>query len=146
MNADDHRLIERDLTEHVIGSFYTVYNELGPGFLESVYENSLAITLRDEGLSIEQQVPLRVHFHGHVVGEFRADLLVERRLILEMKALTQLTAVHEVQLVNYLKATGLHVRLLLNFGPRRQFKRRVLESASIHPRSSASIRVKENNV
>jgi GxxExxY protein len=81
-----------------------------------------------------------------VVGEFRADLLVERRLIVEVKAVQQLVTAHEVQLLNYLKATGIRVGLLMNFGPKPVFKRRVLESEPLYPRSSASIRVKEKNV
>lgn len=146
MNADRPFLIEEELTERVIGSFYAVYNELGSGFLESVYENSLALLIRESGLDVAQQAPLRVDFRGAVVGEFRADLLVERRLIVEVKAVQQLVTAHEVQLLNYLKATGIRVGLLMNFGPKPVFKRRVLESEPLYPRSSASIRVKEKNV
>ncbi|WP_297834308.1 GxxExxY protein [Thermomonas sp.] len=143
MNADKHSLLESDLTEQVIGIFYTVYNELGAGFLESVYENAFAAALGDAGLSVVQQAPINVHFRGILVGEFKADLLVEGRVIVELKAVSQLGKVHEVQLINYLKATGIPVGLLFNFGPRPQFKRRVFDVLS-HPRSSASIRVKDN--
>jgi GxxExxY protein len=146
MNADGKLLIEKELTEQVIGCFYAVYNELGSGFLESVYENSLALLIREDGLDVAQQAPLQVDFRGTVVGEFRADLLVERRLIVEIKAVRQQVAAHEEQLLNYLKATGIRVGLLMNFGPKPVFKRRVLESGPLHPRSSASIRVKEKNV
>ncbi len=146
MNADRSFLIEEGLTERVIGSFYAVYNELGSGFLESVYENSLALLIREGGIDVVQQAPLQVNFRGAVVGEFRADLLVERRLIVEVKAVQQLVTAHEVQLLNYLKATGIRVGLLMNFGPKPAFKRRVLESGPAYPRSSASIRVKEKNV
>lgn len=144
MSAKKSPLLETELTERVIGKFYDVYNELGYGFLESVYENALAWSLRDGGLKTVQQAPLNVDFRGHLVGEFRADLLVEQRLVVEIKAVTRLLAVHEVQLVNYVKATGIHVGLLMNFGPRPEFKRRVLESALLHPRSSAPIRVQKN--
>lgn len=142
MNADKPSLIETELTEQVIGSFYAVYNELGHGFLESVYENSLTLLMRESGIDVVQQAPLQVNFHGQVVGAFRADLLVERRVIVEIKAVQQLVTTHEVQLVNYLKATGIRVGLLMNFGPRPEFKRRVFEPNPLYPRSSASIRVR----
>lgn len=143
MNADKHSLLESELTEQVIGIFYTVYNELGAGFLESVCENAFAAALGDAGLSVVQQAPIDVHFRGILVGEFKADLFVEGRVIVELKAVSQLGTAHEVQLINYLKATGIPVGLLFNFGPRPQFKRRVFDVLS-HPRSSASIRVKDN--
>lgn len=143
MNADKHSLLESELTEQVIGIFYTVYNELGTGFLESVYENAFAAALRDAGLSVVQQAPINVHYRGILVGEFKADLFVEGRIIVELKAVSQLGTAHEVQLINYLKATGIPVGLLFNFGPRPQFKRRVFDVLA-HPRSSASIRVKDN--
>lgn len=121
----DRALIESGLTEHVIGVFYAVYNELGAGFLESVYENALALALRESGMQIAQQTPLAVDFRGHTVGEFRADLIVEGRLVLEIKSVDRLALCHEAQLINYLKASGIRVGLLLNFGPRAEFKRRI---------------------
>lgn len=144
MNAGQAGLLEADLTEQVIGAFYAVYGDLGPGFLENVYENSLALVLREHGIAVTQQAPLQVTFHGRVVGDFRADLLVEGRLIVEVKAVVRLAAAHEAQLVNYLKATGVRVGLLMNFGPTPEFKRRVFDPALHHPRSSAPIRVKKN--
>ncbi|HLI16683.1 MAG TPA: GxxExxY protein [Rhodanobacteraceae bacterium] len=132
MNTDT-ALAEADLTERVIGVFYAVYNELGHGFLESVYENSLAPALREAGIAVVQQAPLRVDFRGRTVGEFRADLLVEDRLIVEIKSVSQLAPVHEVQLVNYLKATGIRVGLLMNFGLQPQFKRRIFGTVASHP-------------
>lgn len=144
MNADNAKLLEADITELVIGAFYAVYRELGPGFLESVYENSLALVLRENGIAVVQQAPLRVTFHERVVGDFRADLLIGDRLIVEIKAVTKLAPAHETQLVNYLKATGIQVGLLMNFGPVPEFKRRVFDPALHHPRSSASIRVQKN--
>lgn len=142
MNADQEaQLIERDVTERVIGIFYAVYNELGSGFVESVYQNAMALALREAGFRVRQQYPLTVAFRGQTVGEFRVDLLVEERVVLELKAVAQLTTAHEVQLVNYLKATGAPVGLLLNFGRQAQFKRRVLsrsEQIRVNPRKSAS--------
>lgn len=129
----DTALAEADLTDRVIGAFHAVYNELGHGFLESVYENSLALMLPESGIAAVQQAPLRVEFRGHTVGEFRADLLVDDRLIVEIKAVSRLASAHEVQLVNYLKATGIQVGLLMNFGPRPQFKRRIFGPASPDP-------------
>jgi GxxExxY protein len=143
MKADKPELIEANITERVIGAFYTVYRELGPGFLESVYENSLFLALQETGITVIQQAPLQVVFHGHVVGEFRADLLVDDRLIIEIKAIAKLAPSHEAQLINYLEATGVRVGLLMNFGPVPEFKRRVFDLASHYPRSSASIRGKK---
>lgn len=137
MNADQAELIASDITERVIGVFFGVYDDLGAGFLESVYQNAMAIALREAGLKVEQQFPLTVSFRGETVGEFRADLLVENVVVLELKAVAQLTSAHEVQLVNYLKATGAPVGLLLNFGRSAQFKRRVLsqsEKIRVNPR------------
>jgi GxxExxY protein len=132
MNTDT-ALAEAELTERVIGIFYAVYNELGHGFLESVYENALALALRETGIAVVQQAPLRVGFRGHTVGEFRADLLVDDRLIVEIKAVSRLAPVHEVQLVNYLKATGIRVGLLMNFGLHPQFKRRIFGAVASDP-------------
>ncbi|MEG3190783.1 MULTISPECIES: GxxExxY protein [Novilysobacter] len=129
MDTDKSRIIEKALTDKVIGGFYAVYNELGAGYLESVYENALVIALAEAGLAVAQQAALKVRFRSHVVGEFRVDLLVEGRLIVEVKAVSQLAPAHEVQLVNYLKSSGIALGLLLNFGPRPNFKRRILSPA-----------------
>ncbi|GHD69727.1 hypothetical protein GCM10007164_13150 [Luteimonas padinae] len=125
MDADRGSLVLRRLSDRVIGAFFDTYNELGHGFLESVYEAALAVRLRECGLRVEQQVPIDVRFHGHVVGQFRADMLVERRLLIEIKAAVQIAPAHEAQLLNYLKATRVHLGLLFNFGPRPEFRRRV---------------------
>ena len=138
MDSDKSGLIEAELTERVIGVFYSIYNELGQGFVESVYENAMVFALRDEGIGVEQQVPLSVAFRSRLVGEFRADLVVARRLLIELKVASKLNEAHEAQLLNYLKATGLKVGLLLNFGPRAQVRRRVFDQKN--PRLSASIR------
>ncbi|MEM9253559.1 MAG: GxxExxY protein [Planctomycetota bacterium] len=122
-----------ELTESVIGAAYAVYNELGSGFLESVYERSLAILLAEQGLNCVWQAPIDVHFHGHVVGEFRADLLVESNVIVELKAVETLNKAHEVQLVNYLAATGKDVGLLINFGPTGVDIKRKVRQLNRHP-------------
>lgn len=113
----------RDLTERIIGAFYDVYNELGFGFLESVYHRALVVALRGAGLEVEHEVKLPVYFRGEIVGEFEADILVERNVILELKAVDALGPAHEAQLLNYLKATAVEVGLLLNFGPKPRLKR-----------------------
>ena len=127
-------LIDRELSEVVLGCFFDVYNELGPGFLESVYENAMALALVESGHDVRQQEALKVWFRGQAVGDFRADLIVDSKLVVEIKAVSQLHTAHEVQLVNYLKASQTQVGLLLNFGPRPQFKRRVLDPARSNPR------------
>jgi len=130
MNADqDSRLIDSELTQQVIGIFYSVYNELGRGFSEGVYENSMAIALKEEGVPFAQQYPLTVWFRDKPAGEFRIDLMVDSRLVVELKAATRLTRAHEAQVINYLKATGVQVGLLLNFGDRPEFKRLVFTDA-----------------
>lgn len=112
-----------ELTKGIIGVFYEVYNELGHGFLESVYENSLAIALRVKGFEVHQQVSVPVLFRGQLVGDFNADLLVNKTVILELKSCRSIVDAHIAQLLNYLKATEIEVGLLLNFGPRPEFKR-----------------------
>ena len=128
MEADKSGLVDEQLTEKVIGAFFEVYNELGQGFLEQVYENALAFALRESGVEVMQQASVDVMFRGKRVGEYRADLLIPRRLLIEVKAATTLAQGHEAQLINYLKATGTPVGLLLNFGPHPQFKRRIHSS------------------
>jgi len=113
----------RDLTEKIIGTFYDVYNELGSGFLESVYENSLAIALRAKGYEIRQQIAIPVFFRGTQVGIFEADILVNSCVFLELKAVRTIDPAHVAQLMNYLKATEIEVGLVLNFGSKPEFKR-----------------------
>ena len=105
-----------DLAGQVIGSAMKVHSALGPGFLESVYQNALAYELRDAGYKVELEKDITVKYRGQVVGEFTADMLVNDRLIVENKAILALAKAHEVQLVNYLTATGIDEGLLLNFG------------------------------
>ena len=120
-------LVEGQLTEKIIGAAFKVQNTLGAGFLEKVYENSLAIELRKFGLTVENQKPYSVLYEGIVVGDYQADLVVGGKVIAECKAVSALDPVHEAQLLNYLKASGLHVGLLINFGrPKLQYRRLVL--------------------
>ncbi len=107
----------KELTKGIIGAFYDVYNALGYGFLEKVYENALAIELRHRGFQVEQQHSIQVLYRGEVVGDYFADLVVNDLVILELKATKDLADRHEAQLLNYLKATRFEVGLLLNFGP-----------------------------
>ena len=117
-----------ELTKRIIGCAFRVYNGLGFGFLESVYEKCLMIELRKAGLKAEAQVPIQVRYEEEVVGEFVADILVENTIIVELKSVRQIAWVHEAQLVNYLAATGKPVGLLLNFGEHRvEVKRKLKE-------------------
>lgn len=112
------------ITENIIGCAFEVINELGAGFLESVYEKALAIALSDKGFNVQRQYPVQVSFRNRVVGDYFADLLVEGKVVVELKAVKALTPEHQAQVINYLKATGLEVALLVNFGnPKLEFKR-----------------------
>jgi GxxExxY protein len=118
-------LKHKELSEKIISAAYNVHKELGYGFLEKVYKNALAIELEEAGVKCAVEVPLRVLYHGKTVGDYYADMIVEDKIIVEAKALSDLEPIHEVQLVNYLKATGLHVGLLINFGQSVKVKRRI---------------------
>jgi GxxExxY protein len=109
MNADERRYEHEDLTRVIIGSFFDVYNELGQGFLESIYKVAMGIALRDQGVQVEREYPLTAHFRGRVVGEFRADLVVNWLVIVELKAVRRLEPAHEAQILNYLRAGVLEV-------------------------------------
>ena len=117
-----------EITQKVIGAFYTVYNTLGYGFLEKIYENATAIELRKQGLQVACQVPITVTYDGQIVGEYIADMLVENCVIVEFKAVRQLLTEHEAQLINYLNATPYEVGLLLNFGPQPKFMRKIFDN------------------
>lgn len=121
-------LKHEELTERVIKVFYTVYNELGHGFLESVYEESMAVSFREHGIKFNRQCSVPVWFHQQKVGEFRADFVVDEAVLLELKAVQSLDAMHDAQLVNYLNATEFEVGLLLNFGPKPQIHRRMMDN------------------
>jgi GxxExxY protein len=109
-------LPDGELTERIIACAYRVHNTLGAGFLEKVYENAMAVELESEGIAFRRQVPLKVMYRDRVVGEYFADIAVEDRVICEFEAEDRLTASHELQLVNYLVATGIDTGLLINFG------------------------------
>jgi GxxExxY protein len=124
-DADDAAL--NDLSGQIIGCAMAVLNRLGAGFLEKVYENALAHELRRAGLAVRQQHPATVHYDGIVVGEYAVDLLVEQTVVVELKAMRTIEEVHRAQCLNYLKATGLRLCLLLNFSkPRLEVKRIIL--------------------
>lgn len=120
---DPVKFPHRDLTERIIGCFYEVYNELGFGFLESVYHRAMKVALEAAGLRVESEAKLPVFFRGVEVGHFEADLLVEGVVILEFKAVEELIPAHEAQLLNYLKASAVELGLLLNFGPKPKLRR-----------------------
>ncbi len=126
MNAD--RFEYKEITDIILRSFYEVYNELGNGFLESVYENALHIVLTGYGLYVERQKGINVFFRGKIIGDFKADLIVNEKVIIELKAVRALDPAHEAQLINYLKATDIEVGLLLNFGRKPEFKRFVYDN------------------
>lgn len=115
-----------ELTEKVIGGAFSVINSLGSGFLEKVYENALAVELKGNGLKVLQQFPMKIMYRDELVGEYFADLLIEDKVLVELKAAQGLDEVHYAQCLNYLKATGLPVCLLLNFGKPELQIRRVL--------------------
>ncbi len=120
-------LIEGELTEKVLGAAFKVLNTLGTGFLEKVYENALSFQLQRIGLSIESQKVFHVKYEGAIVGQYQADLVVGGKVIVECKAISNMDSVHEAQLINYLKASGVHVGLLINFGrPTLQYRRLVV--------------------
>ncbi|MFN8428825.1 MAG: GxxExxY protein [Spirosomataceae bacterium] len=114
-----------DITQRVIKTFFQVYNELGYGFLEKVYQNSFYLALREEGLEVETQKRIDVWFRGNKVGEYYADLILENLVIIEIKAVEYLLPEHEAQLLNYLRGTDIEVGLLMNFGKKAEFKRKV---------------------
>ncbi|HDY75687.1 MAG TPA: GxxExxY protein [Candidatus Marinimicrobia bacterium] len=121
-------LLYKEMTDKIIKCFYNVYNELGHGFLEAIYENSLVILLREEGLKVEQQKDLVVKFRNIIVGKYMTDLIVNDKIILELKAAKKIAPEHEAQLLNYLKATNMELGLLLNFGIKPEFKRFIFSS------------------
>jgi GxxExxY protein len=127
MENDSH-LKHAALTEPIIGVFYNVYNELGFGFLESVYRKALHMALVEKGLKVEAEVAVPVFFRGVNVGDFRADLVVNDCVLLELKTAENIVVAHEAQLLNYLRATALEVGLILNFGPKAQVRRLLFDN------------------
>jgi len=122
-------LLHKELTDKVISVFYDVYNELGYGFLEKVYQNALFIELKSQGFNVESQKQINVYYKGYEIGEYFADLVVDDLIILELKAAEYMTKEFEAQLLNYLRATRMEVGLLFNFGKKPEFIRRVFENS-----------------
>lgn len=117
-----------DLSEKIIRVFYDVHNELGFGFSERVFQKAFAIALREVGMEVEEQVPMRVYYHGQLVGEYFGDVVVNKIILLELKAASQIIPEHEAQLLSYLKASEIEVGYVLNFGKSATFKRMVLDN------------------
>jgi GxxExxY protein len=129
MNTDTHRFKHGEITQKVIGVFFDVFNELGHGFLESVYEKSLELALNAIGIDVRRKIEIPGWFRKYQVGDFEADMLVEGCVLLELKAVRRLDSSHEAQLLNYLRATEIEVGLLLNFGLKPEFKRLIFDNA-----------------
>ena len=127
-NAADDNLVPKELTDTILTCFYRVYNDLGYGFLERVYQNALYYALIDEGLKCEAEKSVKVYHNERIVGDYRADLLVEDCVLLELKTSEELNSANEKQLINYLKATTIEVGYLLNFGKKPQFSRKVFSN------------------
>jgi len=127
--ASDSSYKHSELTDAIIGVFYEVYNELGFGFLESVYRKAVCMALIEKGLRVESEVATSVFFRGEKVGDFRADLIVNQIVLLELKTAEKIVRAHEAQVLNYLRSTTLELGLILNFGPQPQIRRLVLDNA-----------------
>lgn len=123
-----------EITERVIKAFYEVYNELGHGFLESVYEEAMSVVLAENGLNAQRQVSIPVWFRARRIGNFCADLIVEDAVLIELKAARGLDSAHESQILNYLRATEIEIGLLMNFGAKAEFKRFVFDNYRKHNR------------
>jgi len=128
LNLSHMELLHKDLTDIILKTFYEVYNELGYGFLEKVYQNSLLIELRNKGLNVIPQKKIKVYYKGNEVGEYYADLIVEDKIVLELKAVEYVVEEFENQLLNYLRGTDCEVGLLLNFGKKPEFRRKIYEN------------------
>jgi GxxExxY protein len=135
MHADQRGLKHAELTEKLIGVFFSIHNELGHGFLESVYEQAFSVVLAENNIFFQRQMAIPVWFHGQQIGEFRADLLVDGKVLVELKTGRDIEPAWEKQLLNYLRATDIEVGLLFNFGPNAQFKRYAFENSRKNPRN-----------
>jgi GxxExxY protein len=143
--ADQRGLVLGELTEKLIGVFFDIYNELGHGFLESVYEEAFSVSLAERGIFFQRQMGIPVWFHGHKIGDFRADVLVEGKVIIELKAGRVVETAWQKQLLHYLRATEIEVGLLFNFGQRADFRRLVFandrKQIRENPRESAETKL-----
>lgn len=141
MNADGRGLKHKDLTETIIGVFFDVYNELGHGFLESVYEKALEIALTAKGLDVRRQIEVPVWFRGKQVGDFSADMLIEKCVLLELKGVRALDSSHQARLLNYQRSTEIEAGLLLNFGVKPEFKRLACDNSRKRTRLTGQISI-----
>ncbi|HEY4218419.1 MAG TPA: GxxExxY protein [Gemmatimonadaceae bacterium] len=121
-DGEEH-LLHHELTRPIIGAFYSVHSQLGSGFLEAVYANALAVLLRDAGFQVQREVPFDINFHGHIIGRYRADLIVESKVVVEVKCAHGIDGAHLAQVLNYLHASKLRVGLLLNAGRKAEIRR-----------------------
>ena len=128
MNTDYKDSKYKELTEKIIGIFYKVYNNLGYGFLENVYENAMVLDFKKENIPAVSQYAIKVLYEDEIVGKYFADILVDGKVIVEIKAARNLALENEAQLLNYLKATDKEVGLLLNFGPKPELKRKIFDN------------------
>lgn len=126
---EQEELVPKELIDIILKHFYRIYNDLGYGFLERVYQNALYFALLDEGLKCEVEKTIKVYFDGRVVGDYRADILVEDCIILELKASEEFNLAYESQLINYLKATDIEVGYILNFGKKPKYSRKVYSNS-----------------
>jgi GxxExxY protein len=129
MNADLQDFKYKELTEKIIAVYYKVYNKLGYGFLEKVYENAMMIELRKDGIPAVSQSPIKVLYDGEVIGAYYVDILADNKVIVEIKAARNLAEEHEAQVLNYLKATDIEVGLLVNFGVKPEIKRKAFTNS-----------------
>ncbi len=128
-------LLHKELTDRIIKCYYKVYNTLGYGFLEKVYQNAFAIELRKAGFDVKCQQPINVYYESELVGEYFADIVINNVIILELKARVKLQEEHELQLLNYLKATKIELGLLFNFGKNAEFTRKIFLNKSKNRKS-----------
>jgi len=142
INADERRYKHQELTQTIIGIFYDVYNELGFGFLEKIYEEAMARVLKAKGIDVQQQAAVPVSFRGEKIGSYEADLVVAKSVLVELKACKALDSSHEAQLLHYLRSTEIEIGLLLNFGPRPGLRRLAFDNErkriGVHQRTSAA--------
>ena len=123
LGLDMSTFLHKSITEDILKVYYDIYNQLGYGFLEKVYQNAMFFELRNKGYDVKAQSPIKVYLKGQLIGEYYADLIIDNKIIVELKACELLMSVHIAQLMNYLKATEVEVGLLLNFGEEPEFKR-----------------------
>jgi len=144
MNTEQQDFKHSELTEKIIKIFYKVYNRLGYGFLEKVYENALMIELKKENIPAISQSPIKVLYEGSIIGEYYADILVDNKVIVEIKATKYFVKDNEAQLLNYLKATDREVGLLLNFGPKPEIKRKAFDNSRKKLSESIGVHLRPN--